>query len=114
MNWSAVIAGLFGLSFGGLIAGIAGLVIHERREFARQDEREATAAAREEAAVKRHGELMRELATARALTLGAINQRARLEVRAAAVEAAINDHAAHLELLGVKDPARVKVGGEGL
>lgn len=107
-----LVAGLLGLLAGGALAGLIVFIVHERREFARQDAREEAAEAREERAKVRHAELWKALSDNRALTLAAVNQRGRMELQLAALEVAHNDHADHLESLGIRSPARVKVGGE--
>lgn len=107
-----LVAGLLGLLAGGAIAGFIVFVVHERREFARQDAREDAAEEREERAIKRHADLAKALADNRALTLAAVNQRGRLELQVAALEHATNDHADHLGSLGIRTAARVRVGGE--
>jgi biopolymer transport protein ExbB/TolQ len=108
-----VLAGLVGLAVGSAVAMLAVLWLHERREFRKQDRHERFAQEREEKAVARHDAQMAALKDARSLTLAAVNQRGRLEARAAALEAALNDHAEHLAALGRVRPYRVKPGGEG-
>lgn len=107
-----LVAGLLGLLAGGALAWLVVFIVHERREFARQDAREEAAEEREERAIKRHSDLAKALADNRALTLAAVNQRGRLELQVAALEVAHNDHADHLESLGIRTAARVMVGGE--
>jgi hypothetical protein len=107
-----LLAGVLGLLAGGVMAGVVVLFVHERREFARLAEREDAAEEREERAIKRHGDLSKQLSDNRALTLAAVNQRGRLELRVDALEVAHNDHADHLESLGIRTAARVRVGGE--
>lgn len=117
------LAALIGTLGGFALAALAVLWLHERREFRRQDVAAAAVAVanlaheqqaqyRERRAVERHDLQMAALSAARVLTLGAINQRARLEIRAAALEAASNDHADHLEALGRVGVGRVRVGGD--
>ena len=119
-----VLAAALGILLGGAVAGFIVFLVHERREFARQDAREDAAEEREERAIKRHAALAKALADNRALTLAAVNQRGRLELQVAALEHAThlgqlgsgvdahNDHADHLESLGIRTAARVRVGGE--
>lgn len=107
-----VLAAALGILLGGAVAGFIVFLVHERREFARQDAREDAAEEREERAIKRHGDLSKQLSDNRALTLAAVNQRGRLELQVAALEHATNDHADHLGSLGIRTAARVRVGGE--
>jgi C4-dicarboxylate-specific signal transduction histidine kinase len=108
-----LLAALLGTLGGFVLAALVVLWLHERREFKRQDAHEGAAQEREDRAVTRHEAQMRELAAAQRGYLGAINQRARLELRTDAMEAALNDHAAHLEALGRIGPVRLKLGGDG-
>jgi hypothetical protein len=63
---------LVGVGGGGLVAFVLTFIVHERREFARQDERERRA-------TERHETLMQAVRDMRALALGAINQRASMQ-----------------------------------
>ncbi|MBK9446174.1 MAG: hypothetical protein IPO00_08800 [Betaproteobacteria bacterium] len=104
------LAGLIGTLGGFVLAVLVVLYLHERREFAKSDAHERAALEREHRACERHDLQMRELTANRSMTLQAINQRARLESRATAIEQALADHADHLEALGRRGVARPKVG----
>ena len=104
------VALVFGLMLGALLGGLLGMVLHERRDFARQDAKREADERREREAIDRHGTLMAALESHRKLTIAAVNQRDRLGGRTEALERALNDHADHLEALGISSPARVQVG----
>jgi hypothetical protein len=70
---------------------------------------ELRAVRRETRAVNRHEDAMKALQHNRALTLAAVDQRSRLEFRADLIEAAIGDHADHLERLGRPGALRIPV-----
>jgi hypothetical protein len=70
---------------------------------------ELRAVRRETRAVERHEIAMKALQHNRALTLAAVDQRSRLEFRADLIEAAIGDHADHLERLGRPGALRIPV-----
>ena len=65
------------------------MLLHERREFRRQDGHEKNAEAREVRAVERHAAEMRAIDHNRALTLSAIDQRNRLDARVVTLEAKV-------------------------
>lgn len=71
---------------GTILAFFAIILVHERREFRRQDLHELAAQAREDRAIERHDREMGALNHNRALTLAAIDQRSRLEPRVEALE----------------------------
>lgn len=101
---AAILGGLIGCAISAMVV----LWLHERREFRRQDQHERAARDREDAARTRHEALMKALADNRALTLAAVNQRNRLDVRVRLLEAAANNHAELLEQLGAPGAARVE------
>ena len=101
---AALLGGLGGCAVSALVV----LWLHERREFRRQDQHERAARSREDAARTRHEALMKALADNRALTLAAVNQRNRLDIRVRLLEAAANNHAGLLEQLGATGATRVE------
>ena len=85
---SGAVWALVGAGGGGLVAFVLTFIIHERREFHRQD-------ARELRDVARHETLMQTVRDMRALALGAINQRA-------ALQAKVDDHEGRIAALEAK------------
>ena len=89
-DWAVLIGSVFGY--------LTMLGIHEIR-----------AVRRETRAVERHESVVKALQHNRSLTLAAVDQRSRLEFRADLIEAAIGDHADHLERLGSPGALRIPV-----
>jgi hypothetical protein len=103
---------------------IGALLVHERREFKRQDieaaanrdrqhEHELHAIEREERAVERHDREMSALVDARRLMLAAIAHRDALMMRVDLLERAADNHAGHLTALGRIGVYVIPPRGEG-